>query len=105
MRFNEPRQNLTSAPGGGPFFHSQTTTHMAGEECLRPIHSRENNTSIQPAPGNNFASSAKSVGGFRFRQSSKCVIESHFHRFEGAKPIRASGYHSNLIVESFDCSA
>ena len=51
------------------------------------------------------ASSAESVGGFRFRQSSKCVIEGHFHRFEGAKSVRSSGDHSNLVVETLDRAA
>src|ERR1039458_3640473 len=34
-----------------------------------------------------FPCSAESMGGFRFRQPSECVIQGHFHGFEGAKPI------------------
>src|ERR1039458_1814227 len=52
-----------------------------------------------------YASSAESVGGFRFRQSSKCVIQGHFHCFEGAKSIGTSSYHTNLIVETLDGGA
>ncbi len=51
------------------------------------------------------ASSAESVGGFRFGQSSECVIEGHFHRFEGAKAVGSSGYHTDFVIEPFDRAA
>lgn len=52
-----------------------------------------------------FACSAESVGGFRFGQSAKCVIQGHFHCFEGAEPIRASGHHTYFVVEPFHSAA
>jgi len=51
------------------------------------------------------ASSAESVGGFRFGQFSKRVIECHFHRFEGTKSVRPSGYHTNFVIEALDRAA
>ena len=51
------------------------------------------------------ASSAESVGGFRFWQSSKRVIEGHFHRFIGAKSVRTSGHHTDFVVETLDGAA
>jgi hypothetical protein len=51
------------------------------------------------------ASSAEPVSGFGFGQSSKRVIPGHFHRFDGAKPIRASGYHSYFVIEPFHRAA
>jgi len=51
------------------------------------------------------ACSAESVGGFRFGQSAKCVIQGHFHCFEGAEPIRASGHHTYFVVEPFHSAA
>jgi len=50
-------------------------------------------------------SSAEFVGGFRFGQSAKCVIESHFHRFEGTKTEGSSGNHTDFVVETFDRAA
>ncbi len=51
------------------------------------------------------ASSAESVGGFRFWQSSQGVIEGHLHRFEGAKSEGSSGNHTNFVVEALDSAA
>jgi len=42
----------------------------------------------------NWASSAESVGSFRFWKSCKRVIHGDLHRVAGAKTIRASGDHS-----------
>jgi hypothetical protein len=33
------------------------------------------------------------------------MILGHFHGFVGAKAVRASGYHSNLVVEALDGGA
>src|ERR1035438_6885343 len=46
------------------------------------------------------ASSAESMGRFRFGKSSQRVIEGYFHSFVGAKAIGSSGHHSNLVVRS-----
>jgi len=59
----------------------------------------------QPLRETRFASSAESVGRFRFGQSSKCVIEGHFHRFEGAEAEGSSGNHTDFVVEAFDRAA
>ena len=48
------------------------------------------------------ASSAESVGEFRFRQVAKCMIQSDFQCRGGAEPIRPFGDHSGLPVEAFD---
>jgi hypothetical protein len=36
-------------------------------------------------------SSAESVGGFRLRESAKCMIQGNFYSFEATKPIGFSG--------------
>jgi glucan phosphorylase len=51
------------------------------------------------------ASSAESVGRFRFRELTKRVIHGHFHGFVGAKAERSSGNHSYLVVETLDSAA
>jgi hypothetical protein len=45
------------------------------------------------------------VGSLGFGKSSERVIEGDFHSFVGPKPIRSSGHHSNLIVETLDGTA
>src|SRR2546421_7266806 len=46
------------------------------------------------------ASSAESVGRFRFWKFSQRVIESDFHGSKGTKTIGSSSYHSNFVVET-----
>ena len=76
------------------------------DEYIRPVFASDESVALGVVKLlNNSASSAESVGGFRFGQSSKCVIEGHFHRFEGTKAVGPSGYHSNLVVETLDCAA
>ena len=48
-----------------------------------------------------YASSAESVGEFRFRQSAKGMIQADFHGVAGAKMHRLSGGRFCLVVEPF----
>ena len=45
------------------------------------------------------------MGSLGFGESSERVMQSDFHRFIGPKPIRSSGHHSNLVVETLDRTA
>src|SRR6266481_5098730 len=50
----------------------------------------------------NLASSAESVGTFRFRESSQVVIESNFHSVIGAEAVGSSGDQSDFVVETLN---
>ena len=58
--------------------------------------------SVSTGRGRTRASSAESVGEFRFGQVAKCVIQSDFQCPGGAEAIRPFGDHSGLSVEAFD---
>ena len=49
--------------------------------------------------------SAESMGRFWLWESSKRVIECHFHGIVGAESIRSSGHHSYFVVEALDGAA
>ncbi len=44
------------------------------------------------------------MGGFGFGQPSKSVIQGHFRGFVGSKSIRASGDHTDFVVEILNVS-
>src|ERR1017187_722820 len=48
------------------------------------------------------ASSAESVGRFRFGEPPQVVIKGNFHGFVGAKAIGSSGHHSDFVVETLN---
>jgi hypothetical protein len=48
------------------------------------------------------ASSAESVGRIWFGKSAEIVIKGQFHRFIRAESVRASGHHSNFVVQALD---
>src|ERR1017187_1101655 len=50
----------------------------------------------------NMASSAESVGGFWFRESSQVVIKGNFHSIEGTKAIGSSGNYSDFVIEALN---
>ena len=48
------------------------------------------------------ASSAESVGGFRFWKLPQGMIKCDFHGFVSTEPVGASSQYSDLVVETFD---
>jgi PAS domain-containing protein len=48
------------------------------------------------------ASSAETVGRFRFRKPAQRVIKGDFHGLVGAKTVRTSGHHTKFVVEALD---
>ncbi|HEY2597283.1 MAG TPA: cytosine permease, partial [Candidatus Dormibacteraeota bacterium] len=53
----------------------------------------------------NFASSEESVGGVRFRQFAKCMIQRDFRDVEGSEAVGFSHGQSGLVVEALDHAA